>query len=138
MTCDLNNTECKYFENGRCRWEEATRPKTLAVDLDGTILEYDGWRGHNHFGKPLPGAREALQKLKEQGFVIIIWTTRQNRDKIAEYLKEHGIPFDYINENPHGPPDCSNKIYADYYIDDRAIEFRGNWQEVLSKIKEKI
>lgn len=109
-------------------------PKTIAVDLDGTILEYDGWKGHDHFGKPLPGVREALQKLKEQGFVIIIWTTRNNREEIAKYLKEQGIPFDYINENPYGPPGGSNKVYADYYVDDRAVEFRGDWQEVLRKV----
>ncbi|ADC64719.1 Haloacid dehalogenase domain protein hydrolase type 3 [Ferroglobus placidus DSM 10642] len=117
-----------------CNFEKAPKPKTIAIDLDGTILEYDGWKGHSHFGKPLPGAREALQKLKEEGFVIIIWTTRGDREKVARYLKEQGIPFDYINENPYQPPDSSNKIYADYYVDDRAVEFKGDWQEVLKKV----
>lgn len=109
-------------------------PKTIVVDLDGTILEYGGWRDHSHFGKPIPKAKESLQKLKERGYIIIIWTTRNNKEEIAHYLKKLGIPFDYINENPFQPPDCSNKIYADYYVDDRAIEFRGDWQEVLGKI----
>ena len=85
-------------------------------------------------GKPIPKAKESLQKLKERGYIIIIWTTRNNKEEIAYYLKKLGIPFDYINENPFQPPDCSNKIYADCYVDDKAIEFRGDWQEVLGKI----
>ncbi len=134
MVCETGNESCRYFENGKCTFEEKPKPRTIAVDLDGTILEYDGWKGHSHFGKPLPGAKEALQKLKEQGFLIIIWTTRNNKEEIARYLREQGIPFDYINENPFGPPDGSNKIYADYYVDDKAVEFRGDWQEVLRKV----
>jgi len=134
MVCEINNESCPYFENGKCTWSETPKPKTIAVDLDGTILEYGGWKGHSRFGKPLPGAKEALQKLKERGFVIIIWTTRDNKEEIARYLREQGIPFDYINENPYGPPDGSPKIYADYYVDDKAIEFKGDWQEVLKKI----
>jgi len=127
-------SSCRYFKDGECVWDKVERPKIVAVDLDGTILEFNEWKGHNHFGKPLKGAKEALQKLKEMGFVIIIWTTRKNREDIAKYLTEHDIPFDYINENPLQPPDCDIKIYADYYVDDRAIEFRGDWKEVLRKI----
>jgi len=124
--------------NGRCIYHELDRPKVIAVDLDGVILEFDKWKGHKHFGKPIPGAREALEKLKELGFVIVIWTTRDNVDDIARVLKEHNIPFDYINENPFQPPDCSNKIYADVYVDDRAVEFNGNWDEVIEKIERRL
>lgn len=130
---ELNDSSCPYFENGACTWGNPLGPE-LAVNLGGTILEYDGWKGYSHFGKPLPGAREVLQKLKEHGFVIVIRMLRNNREDIARYLEEQGIPFDYINENPLQPPDCSSKIYADYYVDDRAVEFRGDWQEVLKKI----
>jgi len=115
-------------------FEKIKKPKTIAIDLDGTILEYNGWKGHSWFGRPIRGVREALKKLKEAGFVIIIWTTRPNRSDVARTLKIHGIPFDYINENPYQPPDTSNKIYADYYIDDRAIEFDGDWKKVLEKL----
>lgn len=111
--------------------------KTIAVDLDGTIIEYDGWKGEDHFGKPIKGAKSALKTLKDKGYIIIIWTTRGDKDKVAKYLKEHDIPFDYINENPYQPPNTSCKIYADYYIDDRAVEFRGSWSEVLNKILQK-
>ncbi len=134
MTCKTNKKDCPYYDNGKCMFEYTEKPKTIAIDLDGTILEYHGWMGHDFFGRPIPGAIKALKRLKEKGFVIIIWTTRSNKEEIAEYLKSQEIPFDYINENPYGPPDTSNKIYADYYVDDRAIEFKGNWDVVLRKL----
>ena len=133
-TCEINLIECPYYSDGECTFENSDRPKVVAVDLDGTILEYNGWRGHSRFGKPIEGAKEALEELKRRGFIIVIWTTRFNTKEIGEYLRRCGIPFDYINENPYQPPDCSNKIYADYYIDDRAVEFRGDWASVLGKI----
>jgi len=126
------------WRRGRCIYHDIERPKVIAVDLDGVILEFDEWKGHRHFGKPVPGVRDALKKLKEMGFVIVVWTTRDNIEDIARVLREHKIPFDYINENPFQPPDCSNKIYADVYVDDRAVEFNGNWDEVIEKIKGKV
>jgi len=119
----------------KCDWHSYKRPKVVAVDLDGTILEYSGWKGQKHFGKPIDGAKEALQKLKDEGYVIVIWTTRRNTADIAKVLNMYGIPFDYINENPYQPPDCSNKIYADVYVDDRAVGFRGDWSKALLEVR---
>ena len=102
------------------------------------MLEYNGWKGHKHFGEPIVSGfwgeflygipymmhpRDALRELKRRGYVIIIWTTRSNVEDVAEVLRKYDIPFDYIDENPYQPPDCSNKIYADVYIDDRAVKF---------------
>lgn len=147
MTCDIDGwldeeetKRCPYFEEGECVYHKKDTPETVAVDLDGTIMEIEEWNGHNHFGKPKKGAKEALKKLKKMGYKIIIWTTRFNESKeqlknISKTLKEHNIPFDHINKNPHGPPDTSRKIPADYYIDDRAISFNDNWKEITKKLK---
>lgn len=120
--------------------------KVVAIDLDGVILKDDGWSGQDSFGEPLETTtwwhvlyrlgftdipksncklhpREALETIRFNGYVIVIWTTRSREDLVAECLKNHGIPFDFINTNPHGPEDSSRKIMADYYIDNRAIEF---------------
>lgn len=142
MKCDLDLGECRYYENGKCFFHETDIPKTIAVDLDNTIFRLDKWRGQNYFGEKIDGVKENLKKLKEMGFEIIIWTTRFNEEEpkledISDLLEKKEIPFDYINENPYQPPDMSQKIYADYYVDDRAIEFKGNWDEVIKKIKEK-
>ncbi|PTD94720.1 hypothetical protein C9439_01005 [archaeon SCG-AAA382B04] len=142
MTCDLNLEDCQYYDEGECRFDEADIPKTVAVDLDNTIFELTEWKGQNHFGKPIEGVKQALNQLREDGFEIIIWTTRFNEGKeglknISDLLEKHDIPFDYINYNPYQPPDMSQKLYADYYIDDRAIEFNGDWSEVVEKINQK-
>lgn len=107
-----------------------SRPKVVAVDLDGTIL-------HDEFpekGKPVDGMRKQLEALHELGWKIVIWTVRDENESVAAHLRKYDIPFDYINENPHGPPKTSRKIYADVYLDDRAITFNGDSAGLAQKI----
>ncbi len=102
----------------------------FAVDFDGTIVE--GWRPdgeiyHPEIGPLRSGAREALLLMRERGHTIIIWTCRDGdeREKIAEYLRSAGVPFDYINEHHpelmHTFGNNTRKVWAHYYIDDRNI-----------------
>lgn len=108
--------------------------KTICVDLDGTILSYDGYKGPDIFGEPLPGARRAMEMLKEYGFEIIIHTCRRETDLISAALKKYDIPFDSINMNRAHPNDVPGKPWANHYVDDRAIEFKGDWQEILTRL----
>lgn len=109
------------------------RKKNLAVDLDGTLLEYNGYKGATHFGDPLPGMVDLLNKVKEAGWCIIIWTARRETGAMKEHLAKHNIPYDYINCHPW-PKDGSNKVSADIYLDDRAINFDGKSEGLLEKI----
>jgi hypothetical protein len=101
------------------------RPKLLAIDLDGTIFEYDGDFGHNQFGPAVKGIVEELQKISDAGWKIVLWTCREDTPEMREYLREQGIPYHYINDHPwngeHGP----RKIHADLYVDDKALSFTG-------------
>jgi len=111
----------------------------VCVDLDGTIAHYKGWVDEAHFGEPITGVQAALEKLRSAGWKIIIFTTRGNRELIRAYLEKHAIPFDYINENPEQPLGASDgKPIADAYVDDRGIQFNGDWaataEEVLNFI----
>lgn len=110
------------------------RKKVLAIDMDGTLLQYDGWKGDAHYGDPIPGMREVLQRVREAGWYIVIWTTRSGGGAIRQHLARHDIPFDYINKNPHGPPGASPKIFADVYLDDRALRFDGETEGLAEKI----
>lgn len=110
------------------------QPKVVAVDLDGTLLEYDGWKGPAHFGQPIPGVLKALYELKKEGWAVVIWTTRRTDQALRTHLEKHDIPFDYINTNPFGPPGGSHKIYADVYLDDRALRFNGNTAGLAQRI----
>jgi len=107
------------------------RPPSVAVDFDGTIAEFsDGWQGPTHFGEVNESTRWVMQQLADNGWVIIIWTTRVDSQSLRNYLRTNGVPFDYINENPSYPLEDEilvglRKIPADVYWDDRAVRFDG-------------
>lgn len=109
--------------------------KTICIDFDGVIAQYQEWQGEDKFGAPVPGVQSALSTLRKQGYRVIIFTTREVTDGLKEYLKENKIEYDYINENP-GQPKNSNhgKPIADLYVDDRTVCFRGNWKYTLEDI----
>ena len=49
--------------------------KTICIDIDGTICQYLEWVSPYHFGKVLPGAKETINKLHNDGWYIIIFST---------------------------------------------------------------
>lgn len=97
-----------------------------AVDFDGTIVDDN----YPEIGKPRERLIHYLKFLKNQGHTLILWTCRVGKDLEAaiNYCKELGIEFDYINENTKEHiakfGGDTRKIFADYYIDDKAIRFR--------------
>lgn len=113
--------------------KQQEHPPTAAVDLDGTICEYDTWRGEGHFGKLRDGVREGLQQLRNAGWKIIVFTTRGNTTNIAEFLDTNHVPYDHINKNPDQPDGTSGKVIADVYIDDRAVDARKPWDQIVQE-----
>lgn len=117
------------------RTGQTDMPRTLAIDLDGTILEYDGFKGVGVFGSPIDGAREALQKFKEDGWFIVIDTCRGEVPQVVEHLALFDIPFDSVNRHPFQPSTANpGKPMAEYRIDDSAIYFDGDWASVYDEI----
>jgi len=105
----------------------------VAVDLDGTLCEYrDG--APAEIGPPIPGMLRELRALKAAGWVIVVWTVRPASNDLRKQLEKLEVPFDFINENPHGPPNGSSKIYADVYLDDKAMTFNGETKGLAEKI----
>lgn len=113
--------------------DDMNRPRVLAIDLDGTVLEQ---RPFPDLGPPLPGIQEELATLKQMGWVIVIWTCRDAEmyEQIGQFLTDNGVPFDYINENPFEAPSTSPKIYADVYVDDRGMQFEGDVQGLAARV----
>ncbi len=121
---------------------EQPRRGTIVVDLDGTICEHR----FPAFGQPIAGAREALQRLKQAGYWIIIHTFRTSShfrlvgaydpainspEAVQAYLRQHQIPFDEIWMH--------DKPVAIAYIDDRGIRLvgdrrRSNWKEIADAL----
>lgn len=109
--------------------------KTICIDIDGTICRYSVWRGESHFGEVLPGAKEAILQLHNEGWYVIIYSTRSNKDEIKQFLEKEEIYFDSINQNPFQPYNAiGGKPIADVYLDDRAVTFKGNWHEAYKEV----
>ena len=48
----------------------------IAVDLDGTLAHYDGWKGAAHIGEPVPLMLERVKKWLAEGKDVRIFTAR--------------------------------------------------------------
>lgn len=95
--------------------------KTVAVDLDGVLAKYDGWKGIDHVGDPVPGAKEFIEELCKE-FSVIIYTTRCRESKgiarVVGWLIEWNFPKEVTVWTEGGKP------LAVAYIDDRAVTCR--------------
>lgn len=107
---------------------------TLAVDFDGTIAHYRGYAGRGVFLDPLPGAADALRQLQNDGWNIVVFTCRTEESELRAYLQAHAIPFDAINASLDPEMECSGKVYADVYLDDRAVTFRS-WDAAKNAVE---
>lgn len=95
--------------------------KVIAVDFDRTLTQSE-----TVFPELSTPNYQLVRKLREwsKENTIIIWTSRSGKhiEPMIEYLLYHDIPFHYINDNPLNPyiPQ-SRKLFADVYIDDKAV-----------------
>lgn len=48
----------------------------IGVDLDGTLAQYDYWRGEAHIGNPVPIMVERIKKWRSEGKTVKIFTAR--------------------------------------------------------------
>jgi hypothetical protein len=48
----------------------------IGVDLDGTLAHYDGWKGHQHIGDPVPAMADRVRRWLALGQEVRIFTAR--------------------------------------------------------------
>lgn len=101
--------------------------KTVCLDFDGVLNNYNGWRGKDHLGEPREGIKDFFEELSKRFDKIIIETTR-DRLAVAVWLKKHGLGKYIINI-------YDKKPIATVYIDDRAIRFNGDFKETLDELE---
>lgn len=68
---------------------------TWIFDFDGTLVEHNGYKtGEDKF---LPGAKEFLQSIPKNDYVLIM-TAREKeaREKTEKFLKRHGVHYNEI------------------------------------------
>lgn len=118
--------------------EQAGHQPTVAVDLDGTLTVDAGFTGPDEIAEVRDGASAGMKQLRDWGFRIIIFTVRNNIDRIKEWLEDNDIPYDHINENPDQPEDSSGKVISDLYIDDRSVDGRLPWDKLVKIVKRRL
>ena len=106
--------------------------QTVAIDWDNTL-----WDTPNN--RPMDGAHEALDAIHMKGWKVLIHSCN-NPEYIRKMCTEHNLRVDYIwgekgmehgNENvPPSKPVCA------CFLDDRAVQFRGNLAESVKEVIE--
>lgn len=109
-------------------WRPITEPelKWIGIDFDKTLCESSGYPDYIP-GEPFPGAVEVCQELHEKGYKIVIYTARHWADyhNIETWCAKYGIPIKGII--------CGKPLLL-LMVDDKNIEFRGDWNEVRGKL----
>lgn len=106
------------------------RKLVVCLDFDDVINDYPGWENEGFVlirGKPVRGAKRAIRKLRKS-YIVYVNSTRcaqGGRLSIVRYLRHHGIKVDGVTEG---------KPRADFYIDDRGIQFT-DWISAISQLE---
>lgn len=109
------------------------------VDIHDTIFKatYNEIEKHEWLGQ----AKEALQKLTETPWIILILWSSSYDDTLKDYIKyfeKNNIRFDYINENPeveNGSLGCfDKKPYFNVILDDKAGFSEEDWTKIIQEI----
>ena len=111
---------------------------TICIDFDGVIHSYErGWQNGEIYGDVVPGFFEWMERVRHQ-FKLVIYSSRSKTDegvtamalwlhkKRNEWLAAGGnrdetvpLEIEFAHEKPP----------AWLTIDDRAVQFRGDWND---------
>lgn len=116
--------------------------KTISLDFDGTLHPYEeGWCGSAPTDvPPIDGVREALARLRNKGYRLVIFSCRADHPEgeigIKKWLQKYDLDG-YISDITDSKPK------ATAYVDDRSVAFRPRfwrdpataWEEVLGEVE---
>lgn len=102
----------------------------IAVDFDDTLHDRNSVTSGYRMGRPTSGAILSMQRLANQGHVLIIFTARavnhpNQKKAVADWLDYFQIPFHSIT-NIKMPE-------MEIFIDNRAIQF-DSWPQVMGRL----
>lgn len=107
----------------------------IGVDLDGTLAYYDGWRGIEHIGLPIPKMWARVKNWDAEGKEVRIFTARASGDdaeKAIYYIKrwcvEHDLPKLQVT--------CRKDFRMTRLFDDRAVQIIFNTGERVDGVED--
>jgi len=96
----------------------------IGVDLDGTLAHYDGWKGVDHIGEPIPGIVDRVKVWISCGETVKVFSARvcdgqeHTRKVIEDWCEKHiGHRLEVTNVKDFG-------MYVLW--DDRAVQVVPN------------
>ena len=103
--------------------------KTICIDFDGVIYKNLVYQGTTTIkGSPIEGAKVALQELSRDYKIVINssrFETDEGMDAVREWLIENDMDYELSKFKPT----------AHIYLDDRGIQFQGDWTKSIQDIK---
>ncbi|MCL6414703.1 hypothetical protein MIB92_03485 [Aestuariirhabdus sp. Z084] len=101
----------------------------IGVDLDGTLAQYDRWRGADHIGDPIEPMLIRVKGWIRQGIEVRIFTARASVPEYIPPVKQ------WLLENDLGDLEVTNQ--KDFSMaelwDDRCIQVARNQGEPVIK-----
>ena len=99
----------------------------IGVDWDNTVFNESGYPEYSPTSI-VCGAKEGLDKIVALGYKVVVFTARpwSHLYLLEHIIKEYNLPVDQII--------CGKPLFR-YFIDDKNIEFKGDWSQVIDKIK---
>ena len=100
--------------------------RIIAVDLDGTLAQYDGWKGIDHIGCVIPEVANAMERAQAEGAEVHLFTARvsdpedaaEAHQVISKWAEANHFNFASITAVKH-------KFFTEFW-DDRAIQVIKN------------
>ena len=95
--------------------------KWTGFDLDGTLAEYDGWKGIEHIGKPIKPMCDLIRKLNSEGKRVKILTARvaprkdgEDASRARQYVRKWCVEnLGFVPDITHEKDSCMDKLYDD-------------------------
>jgi hypothetical protein len=112
--------------SGVTRFLQMASKKTICLDFDGCIHKYSkGFHDGTVYDEPMEGAFEAIRKLQNKDYEVVILTARPVAQVGQWFLKHWKREYGVI------PRITNTKPVAIAYVDDKAIRF-VSWVDVLN------
>lgn len=90
----------------------------IGVDLDGTLAQYDHYRGDAHVGAPIPAMVQRVRAWIDEGRDVRLFTARKPHPAIRKWMQQHlgkVLPITHTKD-----------YHMQLLIDDRAIGVQRN------------
>lgn len=111
----------------------------IAVDFDGILCE----NSFPDIGEPNYEIISLVRQMIDKGHEVILWTVRNGKEleRAVSWCNDYGLHFCSVNAPAPSNskiydgvyPTESRKIFADIYIDDHNVEFKGDAKQSAIK-----